>query len=255
MLLAHADTGHWGHGTHAHELKTLLPPVCSVAGELDVLQPDELSGGLRADSYETKRGAGGRAKVQQKKPRSFSKLPVGQPGVAGPSSSYRWALISFQFPHEAENCCKNKISVLRDGDRVVLRTRPIDVAKLFNKGSVNRRPRHRSLVGAPILEETSPDFMSLWTAHRDKIIESRGSVALPYVYNPSPPNGVPGTTTLDRNHSHYILVDDGVNEFGREVVFRQELLNFISFRNDVSFLPTAALTEKIRGQDSTSESN
>ena len=212
MLLAHADTGHWGHGTHAHELKTLLPPVCSVAGE----------------------------------PRSFSKLPVGQPGVAGPSSSYRLALISFQFPHEAENCCKNKISVLRDGDRVVLRTRPIDVAKLFNKGSVNR---------APILEETSPDFMSLWTAHRDKIIESRGSVALPYVYNPSPPNGVPGTTTLDRNHSHYILVDDGVNEFGREVVFRQELLNFISFRNDVSFLPTAALTEKIRGQDSTSESN
>jgi hypothetical protein len=171
-------------------------------------------------------------------------------GAAGPSNSDRFALVSFQFPQEAENCCKNKISVLRDGERVHLRARLIDVANLVQKSS-----GPQTLTGRLIMDETSPIFRQTWIAHREKIVESRGSVALPYVYNPSPPNGVPGTTTLDRNHSHYILVDDGVNEFGREVAFRQELLDFISFRNDVSFLSTAALTEKIRGRQSTSESN
>ena len=96
--------------------------------------------------------------------------------------------------------------------------------------------------------------MEIWEEHRNKIVASRGSIALPYEYNPIPHDGIPapspsqpvGTTTLDRNHSHYLLVDDGKAEFGGEVSFRQGLLDFISFRHDESYMSNTNLTDTIK---------
>ena len=54
---------------------------------------------------------------------------------------------------------------------------------------------------------------------------------------------------IDRNHSHYIFVDDDTeNEFGKEVAFRSELEDFISFRRDANDERISRLTEKVRQQ-------
>ena len=59
-----------------------------------------------------------------------------------------------------------------------------------------------------------------------------------------------GTAELDRNHSHYLLLDDGSEgKFGHEVAFRGELLDFISFRYDASTLDVLQLRDEIRSRD------
>eukprot|EP01051_Picozoa_sp_SAG22_P016110 SAG22_NODE_2214_length_2828_cov_2.586295_3_plen_305_part_00 len=61
-------------------------------------------------------------------------------------------------------------------------------------------------------------------------------------------------TQMDANHSHYVLVDDGSNGcFGREINFRSELEDFISFRRDEYAGKVDDLTEEIRKQTSESQ--
>ena len=63
------------------------------------------------------------------------------------------------------------------------------------------------------------------------------------------PGEAPTGVQLNPNHSHYLLVDDGTaGEFGREVGFRCDLLDFISFRRDNHIGGLGSLTEAIRGQ-------
>ena len=58
--------------------------------------------------------------------------------------------------------------------------------------------------------------------HARKVLGSRGGVALPYLYRGRRMEGEGFTgSPLDRNHSHYLLVDDGSeDEFGRELAVR-----------------------------------
>jgi hypothetical protein len=81
--------------------------------------------------------------------------------------------------------------------------------------------------------------------HTVRVLEQRGSISLPYVYDGKRDTSAESTAgcCLDANHSHYIFVDDGSSgAFGREIQLRSELLDFISFRHDrVSFCHRPAL--------------
>lgn len=88
--------------------------------------------------------------------------------------------------------------------------------------------------------------------HLKNTLQQRGSIALPFVYKGQreQDESLAGCQ-LDRNHSHYILIDDGSNaEFGKEVAIRSELLDFISFRHDASTDSIENLTDSIRRRSS-----
>jgi hypothetical protein len=78
----------------------------------------------------------------------------------------------------------------------------------------------------------------------------RGSVENPYEYDGKKAGEEAGAgTPLDRNHSHYLFVDNNSNgQFGGEISFRSELEDFISFKHDDSIDKLEVLSEKIRGQ-------
>ncbi len=93
---------------------------------------------------------------------------------------------------------------------------------------------------------------SLRGEHTRKVLRCRGDVAMPYIYHGrrQAGEGLVGAP-LDRNHSHYLLVDDGTDdEFGRELAIRDELIKFFSFRDDLRTCSDTALTSIIRERPS-----
>lgn len=94
----------------------------------------------------------------------------------------------------------------------------------------------------------SPEDKGIKGEHAAKILASRGSVALPYVYKGkrTANEGVRGAS-LDRNHSHYLLVDDGSEaQYSKETEIMNELIQFFSFRDDMMTCSSADLTNEIR---------
>lgn len=127
------------------------------------------------------------------------------------------------------------------------------VERACEKGAF-RKHAHRTQSGASCVHaaalnkyEVSEDA-SLRGEHSRKVLRSRGDVAMPYVYHGRRQAGEGAVgAPLDRNHSHYLLVDDGTDdEFGHELAIRDELIKFFSFRDDLRSCSDSALTRIIR---------
>lgn len=107
-------------------------------------------------------------------------------------------------------------------------------------------------VDAPVIGRPydSKDDPGLYALHEGRVLSSRGTVSLPFQYTGEniPEEGKMGAQ-LDSNHSHYILLDDATqNRWGREVAFRGEMLDFLSYRYDVSGLTMESIAEQIRNR-------
>jgi hypothetical protein len=82
--------------------------------------------------------------------------------------------------------------------------------------------------------ETGADFQLGSLA---KNSERKGTIDHPFTYT---------GTKLDKNHSHYILVDAGKDtNFGAEIEVRHELEDFVSFRRDAAGHKSARLVKEI----------
>ena len=73
----------------------------------------------------------------------------------------------------------------------------------------------------------------------------KGTIDNPFVYT---------GTKLDKNHSHYILVDAGEgSSYGAEIEVRHELEDFVSFRRDTTGYKVSRLANEIAEQHSDSK--
>ncbi len=153
---------------------------------------------------------------------------LGQTGAGVTMDGKVWCYISFSTPQEATTCCQHRL-------------------KLQFQGGAGRTGETKAVVVASTMYDATRDI-GLFGVHEGRVLSSRGTPSLPFCYTgkPIPEEGNPGAQ-LDRNHSHYILLDDATsNRFGREVAFRSELLDFISHRYDVSGMSVEHIFEQIR---------
>lgn len=92
------------------------------------------------------------------------------------------------------------------------------------------------LDGKDSLQAASQGVLRLNSAEHD-VENPKGSIDNPFIYTGS---------SLDKNHSHYILVDAGSHtDFGAEITFRHELEDFVSFRRDSTGHYPARLAHEI----------
>ena len=144
-----------------------------------------------------------------------------------------WCYVSFSTPEEAAVCCQHKLSVAFD---------------TAQPGRVGEARAVKALATSSMFSEERD--IGLFGVHEGRVLASRGTTSLPFRYTGEaiPEEGNPGAQ-LDRNHSHYILLDDSTsNQFGREVAFRGELLDFIAYRYDVSDMSVEHIVQQIRNR-------
>jgi hypothetical protein len=148
----------------------------------------------------------------------------------------RWAIVTFRRLEEAEDCCKSAKKVL---------------AGAVGAATFVTKPFQREWLSADAPTQCKVLY-SDWQAHVEKVLSSHGSVSLPYIYKGEKGEQEVGpSVALNPNHSHYLLVDDGTQgKFGADLSFRQELLDFISFRFDDATVDAMRLTEKVRDRRS-----
>eukprot|EP01050_Picozoa_sp_SAG11_P008000 SAG11_NODE_685_length_7739_cov_3.487435_5_plen_164_part_00 len=121
-----------------------------------------------------------------------------------------------------------------------------------------------ALKPAPIEDEIEHDqTLKTGIGSSGSYREGIGSGRAPFVYSGqfTPSEGQRGAK-MNPNYSYYILVDDGsehdleiqnsAERWGREIPFRSELLDFISFRHDAATGSITKLTESIRAQSTSS---
>jgi hypothetical protein len=149
-------------------------------------------------------------------------------------SASKFAFVTFRDPSSAENAVRNPVLKLRlsksDPVPAVLHCRLLE-----NEG---QRP---------------VDERQVYRDHEAKVLGRRGGPYVPFVYDGKRgANEQEAGARLNPNHSHYLLVDTGNTEFAQEIIFRSELLDFISFRHDAKKSRTQAdlddLTSAIRGR-------
>jgi hypothetical protein len=102
---------------------------------------------------------------------------------------------------------------------------------------------HKVRVQAELLRSEAESHA--YELHVKNTVRDRGSVEFPYHYtgHKSPKASSCGTA-LDPNHSHYLLVDDGIEgQFGGEIELRSELENFLSYRLDLGVREKAGSKE------------
>jgi hypothetical protein len=93
------------------------------------------------------------------------------------------------------------------------------------------------LDGKASLEAGDNGQFKLGSAANNSVENPKGTINNPYVYT---------GTSLDKNHSHYILVDAGkYTAFGAEIEVRHELEDFVSFRRDAAGKPVVRLVHDI----------
>jgi hypothetical protein len=146
----------------------------------------------------------------------------------------KYALVCFREPEDARHATASPIRVaLEGGSKVVLHAKPFRVPD-----GATQRAKFESKVFA---------------IHERKVLANRGSPWLPYCYDGKrAPGEVEVGTQLNRNHSHYVLVDDGTEgaaSWGKEIQLRAELTDFISFRHDAVTTSMDHLTRRIRERD------
>lgn len=126
----------------------------------------------------------------------------------------QFAFVTFRDRASAENAAHNKVLQFRVSQN--------DPAPAVLHCRLLERDENRHV-----------DERRVYTDHQLKILAQRGGAWLPFVYD-----GVRGGdeqeigTRLNPNYSHYLLVDTGTQGFFQEIIFRSELLDFISFRHD-----------------------
>lgn len=84
--------------------------------------------------------------------------------------------------------------------------------------------------------------------HLDSINASRGSNYLPFIYDGQRDLYCESKigSSLNPNHSHYLLVDDASEgKYGAEVAYRNDLIEFISYRRDTETCSTTEITQQI----------
>ena len=139
-----------------------------------------------------------------------------------------WCYISYSTPQEAAICCQHRLKLT------------------FEEVEGRAGGTVEAVVTSTMYDETKD--IGLFGVHEGRVLSSRGTTSLPFRYTGKaiPEEGNPGAQ-MDRNHSHYILLDDATsNRFGREVAFRGELLDFLSYRYDVSGMTVEHIVEQIR---------
>ena len=79
--------------------------------------------------------------------------------------------------------------------------------------------------------------------------ERKGTIDNPFKYTGARSATDGNTTALDKNHSHYIIVDNNEdNMFGTEIQLRNELEDFVSFRHDKTGETLSRLVDRVMSQ-------
>eukprot|EP01043_Picozoa_sp_COSAG02_P019955 COSAG02_NODE_973_length_15536_cov_5.108635_4_plen_1513_part_00 len=151
-------------------------------------------------------------RLLQKAMKSHSNL--GDSANSASNRLEKTAFVTFRDPTSAENAARQQVLRFRIS---------------------NSDPTPASLHCRLLEDEGSrqADDRQMYMEHEAKVLGQRGGPWLPFVYD-----GERGEneqvlgTRLNPNHSHYLLVDTGIQGFSQEIIFRSELLDFISFRHD-----------------------
>ena len=145
-----------------------------------------------------------------------------------------WTLVTFHEKSSARAACQKPIKTSVGGTRWV--------------SASTAAGKTRTLVATPLnLDRDDTSLKAVaekkgFEIHKQRVTKTRGSEAYPYIYRPERDyyrEAMRGSF-LDPNHSHYLLVDDGTDNdkkgtaWGCEVSLRSELLDFFSYRHDVS---------------------
>ena len=155
-----------------------------------------------------------------------------------------WTLVTFHDKSSARAACQKPIKTSVGGTS-------------WGSGATGKT---RVLVANPLhldRDDTSLEAVAEkkgFEIHKRRVTRSRGSEAYPYIYRAERDyyREAKKGTFLDPNHSHYLLVDDGTDNdkkgtaFGCEISLRSELLDFFSFRHDVSEESLETLTRITR---------